>query len=297
MDSEGDAGGDDPSSPTLKTAPDEQFPRTSELPLQSPLYWVAEKDRYLRQPLIRDIEKQTGRALVVYFADTETADVNAQIHPSDDAFMAEVLRPVQGQPYDLLLETNGGYTDATEKMVAQLRSCNMDFRVIVPRRAKSNGTLVALASTQIVMGPASELGPIDPNVVLNPQQAVPAHFLLQIPNADPVLLQSALNAVMQTKKLATSLLQTGMMAADSAEVSNVVEQLATRNHFHSHGSVIDAAEATRLRLSVLSLGADHELWRRIWLLRCLYAHDIRKNGLVKVFEGARISNSLSSVGP
>ena len=32
------------------------------------MFWVQQKDRYLRQLLIRDIEDQTGRRLIVYFA-------------------------------------------------------------------------------------------------------------------------------------------------------------------------------------------------------------------------------------
>src|SRR5947209_11249475 len=46
----------------------EKFPRSTDLPVQSPLFWVEQKDRYLRQLLIRDLEELTGRRLVVYFA-------------------------------------------------------------------------------------------------------------------------------------------------------------------------------------------------------------------------------------
>src|SRR5271170_5145178 len=46
----------------------ERFPRSTDLPSQSPLFWVEQKDRYLRQLLIRDIEEITGRRLLVYFA-------------------------------------------------------------------------------------------------------------------------------------------------------------------------------------------------------------------------------------
>lgn len=269
------------------------FPRGTAVPKQSPLYWVAEKDRYLRQLLIKDIEQATGRCLVVYFADTETRDDAAQIHPSDDAYLAEVLRPVGGRPVDLLIETNGGYTDATEKLVALLRACAPDLRVIVPRRAKSNGTLVALAANAILMGPISELGPIDPNIALGPQNYVPAQFVLQTANVDPFILQVAQYAVAQTRKLATTLLQTGMLSASQpTDIDQVVDKLATRNHFHSHGSVIDADEALSMNLNVTKFGLEDELWQKIWLLRCMYAHDLRQAGLIKIFEGCVLSNSL-----
>lgn len=274
------------------TKSDEQFPRGSALPRQSALYWVAEKDRYLRQLMIRDIQEMTGRQLIVYFTDCETPDTAAQIHPADDAFLAEVLKPAHGKPIDLMLETNGGYTDATEKVVALLRVCAPDLRVIVPRRAKSNGTLVALAAQEIVMGPMSELGPIDPNIVLGPQNQVPAQFVLNSQGVDPVIFQVATYAVAQTRKLATTLLQTGMMANKHLEIDEVVNKLATRDHFHSHGSVIDADEAAALHLNVNKLDVHDELWQKIWLLRCMYAHDLRQSGLIKFFEGAFISNGL-----
>ena len=57
---------------------DEKFPRSDNLPSQSPLFWVEQKDRYLRQLLIRDIEERTQRRLVVYFANRYE---NAQIEP------------------------------------------------------------------------------------------------------------------------------------------------------------------------------------------------------------------------
>lgn len=271
----------------------EAFPRGLAMPKQSPLFWVAEKDRYLRQLLIRDIEELTGRRLVVYFADCERPDGGAQIHPTDDAYLAELLKDVAGGPVDLMIETNGGYTDATEKFVALIRVLAPDIRVIVPRRAKSNGTLVALAGSIIVMGPASELGPIDPNLVLGPGNQAPAQFILQTQNVDPLLHQAAFMAVAQTKKLATSLLETGMMKGrQSAEIADLVEKLATRNHFHSHGSVMDADEALALGLAVEKLDSTDALWERLWLLRCMYSHDMKRANLVKVFEGRLVSNSF-----
>jgi hypothetical protein len=277
--------------------PAEQFPRGSALPKQSPLYWVAEKDRYLRQLMIRDIQGITGRDLIVYFTDCETPDSSAQIHPTDDAYLAEVLKPSHGKPIDLMLETNGGYTDATEKVVALLRVCTPDLRVIVPRRAKSNGTLVALAAREIVMGAMSELGPIDPNIILGPQNQVPAQFVLNTPGVDPVIQQVAAYAVAQSRKLATTLLQTGMMASLPMEIDGVVNKLATRDHFHSHGSVIDADEAKALHLIVNKLDVTDDLWQRLWLLRCMYAHDLRAGGLIKIFEGANVSNALKATAP
>ena len=83
----------------------ECFPRTTETPNQSPLYWVQNKDRYLRQLLIKDIETITKRDLVVYFTDCDKTA--AQIDQSDDVAFYELLDKVNGRAIDLLIETNG----------------------------------------------------------------------------------------------------------------------------------------------------------------------------------------------
>jgi hypothetical protein len=271
--------------------PSDQFPRTTELPRQSPLFWVAEKDRYLRQLLIRDIQALTGRSLLVYFA--TSTDPRSQIAVGDDAYFAELLRDAEGGPVDLLIETPGGFTDATEKIASLLRSLAPDLRVVVPCRAKSNGTMLALVGSSIVMGPCSELGPADPFINVNPTNAIPANFLLGAPNVDPIIQQVAAHAVKQTQKLAEMLLSTGMMQGRSAEqIRAIVDSISTRTQYPSHGAVIDQDEAERLGLTVVKLGSDDELWKRLWLLRCMYDFDAVRSGAVKIFEGPRVSNSL-----
>lgn len=273
---------------------EECFPRGLAMPGQSPLFWVAEKDRYLRQLLIRDIEAQTGRRLIVYFASCASSHGAAQIQPSDDAYLAELLGPNAPEPTDILLETLGGSTDATEKLVGLLRTRAPDLRAIVPCRAKSNGTLLALAAKQVVMGATSELGPIYPLLTIAPQTTVPAHLLLA-EGIEPLGRHAAEDAISQTKKLAQSLLSTGMLAGRSEEeIAEVIDKLAGRDHFHSHGSVIDADEAAELGIVVTKLEPNDQLWQALWLLRCMYAYDLQQHGLIKVFEGRKVSNTLQA---
>lgn len=274
----------------LKTPMAEFFPRSRDLPQQSPLFWVTHKDRYLRQLLIHDIEEQTGRNLVVYFTDCDRSQ--AQIDITDDTFLDELFNGIdKSRGVDLFLETNGGLTDATEKICALLRQRTNDLRVIVPRRAKSNGTVIALCGNRILMSSTSELGPIDPSF-----NGVPVEFVINAPagSVNPIELQIAQTFRKQTKKLAKQLLSTGMMnGKPEPEIDEVVNKLASRDHYHSHGSVIDVTEATALGLSVLNVAVNDELWRRVWLLRTMYSYDCGKNGYSKVFEGLKVSASVT----
>ncbi len=75
------------------------------MPSQSPLFWVQQKDRYLRQLLIRDIEALTKRRLVVYFANRHVD--NADINVGDISNFHELLGDLEGEAADLLLNTGG----------------------------------------------------------------------------------------------------------------------------------------------------------------------------------------------
>lgn len=273
------------------TAEEPAFPRGRALPRQSPRFWVEQKDRYLRQLLIRDIEELTGRALVVYYTDTTT---NAQIDSQDDQYLIELLRDARGAPSDLLLETNGGATDDTEKLASILRAAAPDLRVVVPRRAKSNGTLLALAAGQIVMGMGAELGPMDPLLPSPQGYLVPAQYILEAPDAfDPVLRRFAEQAILQTRKLARALLATGMLRGrTAAEIERVVDRLSSRDTYHSHGSVIDGTEAAAMGLTVATLDPDDPVWGRLWLLRAMYEADTQRGNLSKVFEGRVVSQTV-----
>jgi ClpP class serine protease len=267
--------------------PPDNFPRGKTLPTQSPLFWVSQKDRYLRQLLIRDIQELTKRKLIVYFANRYES---AQIDQRDIALMAELCKDTEKQPADLLLETSGGMTDATEGLISLIRTTIPDLRVIVASAAKSNGTLLGLAAKSIVMGATSELGPIEPQV-----GGVPCTILEapEIAATNFPLHKIGTYALLQTKVLAKRLLAEGMMKGKTeAEIDATVKKLSSRDHFYSHGSVINHQEATQLGLTVEYLPPDDEIWRRVWLLYCMYDHDCRRDRYLKVFEGPSISTSI-----
>jgi membrane-bound ClpP family serine protease len=173
--------------------------------------------------LIRDIEEASGRRLIVYFANHYVA---SEINHRDVAIMPEVLHDLKGAPIDLLLETGGGATDATEGLVSLITNTIPDLRVFVPNAAKSNGTLLCLASRSIVMGTTSELGPIEPSV-----NGIPSTILArdEIKAQNFPLHMFGLYALQQTMALAKTLLANGMMkGADPARIEEAVRVLASR---------------------------------------------------------------------
>jgi hypothetical protein len=64
---------------------------------------------------------------------------------------------------DMILHSRGGRTEVPAKLVPLIRNYCDHFGVIVPFRAHSAATHIALGANEIVMGPMSELGPVDPS--------------------------------------------------------------------------------------------------------------------------------------
>ncbi len=57
----------------------------------------------------------------------------------------------------------------------------------------------------------------------------------------------------------------------------------------SHGAVIDYGEAVSLGLSATYLPPDDEIWKRIWLLYCMYDYDTKADNIGRIIEGERFS--------
>ena len=64
----------------------------------------------------------------------------------------------------VVLDTPGGIVEVVERMVAVLRHAHQNVIVLVPDRAMSAGTVLALSADHIFMDYFSCLGPIDPQV-------------------------------------------------------------------------------------------------------------------------------------
>lgn len=71
-------------------------------------------------------------------------------------------------PIDIILHTPGGIASATQQILHALKHHPGRKTAFVPYRAKSAGTMIALACDEIVMGTSAVLGPIDPQYAWMP---------------------------------------------------------------------------------------------------------------------------------
>lgn len=125
-----------------------------------------EEERSRTVDLISQLQQKRNAKVISYIVSTRQG-VNFQI--ADDAvriiydhLIASGLK--KDEKVDLFLHSFGGVGVVPWKLVNLIREFTTNFEVLVPYKAYSAATLIALGANKIVMHPMGELGPIDPKV-------------------------------------------------------------------------------------------------------------------------------------
>lgn len=236
-----------------------------------------------RVNLIDRLEQLRNSKVLVYFSHATL----------DDTILIPLYNQLKEigytQKIDLFLHSYGGAVDTPYKVVMLIREFCEEFAVIVPFVAKSAASMLVLGADEVVMGPISELGPIDPLVkhpvykdILVPVQAVwhcldylqrsiinskdpeVASFMVTslLDKLDPWLIGDYEKTIKASQQYANILLSSYMLKNEPERVQNVTRVL-TEGYF-SHGYPIGRREAKDLGLKVYA--ADGELWDVIWEL-------------------------------
>lgn len=189
----------------------------------------------------------------------------------------------------VILYTRGGDTNTPWPLITALRE-HCDFlQVLIPYCAHSSGTLFSLGADQIVMGPFSNLSPIDPTVVngFNPMdpggsgnrtpiavEDVLAYlelvkdsvrgrssrskaFEALANHVHPLALGNVRRSISQIRKLAKKLIELHSPDITKRELIAIVESLTTEFYTHSH--LIGRQEARSLGLKVVNANAEQLL--------------------------------------
>ena len=115
------------------------------------------------------ISKHRGDATVIFYASAflQKAADNVSITREDiNGFMNALYEAPTDKGLALILHTPGGDPNAVESIVEYLHSKFDRIDVIVPYLAMSGGAMISLASDLLVLGRQSQLGPIDPQLVI-----------------------------------------------------------------------------------------------------------------------------------
>ena len=194
----------------------------------------------------------------------------------------------------VMLCTLGGDGETALRLVRQAQSRCKELTVIVPDQAKSAGTLFVLGADRVLMGPTSDLGPIDPQFRLqsgafasgkaiiaavedaerriqaNPE-TYPLHASL-LNDITALLVQQAKDAIARTGDQLQEALAC-VKARDESQIAALATKLEEPliKNPQSHGTAISAGDAKDLGLPVDAASDSEPQWHNIWRMWAKYA--------------------------
>lgn len=252
-----------------------------------------------RREIISKLEELRESRLVVYFGGDRPL-VSSQI--ADDAIrpMYDHLLDIVGEAtkidkLDFFVYSLGGAMETPWKIVSMLREFCNELHIIIPYKAYSATTLLALGADKIWMTRKAELGPVDPSLSFEFSPDRPPPFLLRSLAVEDVASyvkfmrdragltdQTALAGAMGTlaekltppllgrieriynhiRLVARKLLALSHPPLEDAKVDTIVETLTEKTYVHGHG--IGRKEAKDIGLRIEELTAEEEAL--VWAL-------------------------------
>ena len=242
-----------------------------------------------RRQLFVDLASDLDRPVITFFTSFRypVAMIDEDVQALED-----LLRTLDlSKGVAVMICSPGGSGLAAERMINVLRSYSGtgEYWAIVPGKAKSAATMVCLGASRIFMGPASELGPVDPQIVFR-EQVVPVHHVINsykqlfegaeqtTGNIEPYLQQlanydaSMISHLETEQDLATDIavryLQNGGMLAEKSErkIKEAIKVFLLPQHTKAHGRPIYHKEAKDCGLDVEVVDTGSDRWNLIYEL-------------------------------
>ena len=244
-----------------------------------------------RISLIQEIQNIRQSKVICYLTGDRVGAPGIQIN-------SEMLRPLYEhirdwgyngvEKIDLYLYSRGGAVDVPWPLITMLREYCKELNVLIPFRAHSAATLIALGADSIVMGKKGELGPIDPifsrrmndqdevipvedvmsyvgflkeRVGLGDQTALAnmAHILAD--KLTPWTLGSMYRTNSHIRNIARKMLASHNEPLDEQKTNAIIETLAEKTYFHGHAIGRKEAEGIGLKIVRAPEQIDNLMWR------------------------------------
>jgi hypothetical protein len=238
-----------------------------------------------RYDLIKAIEAERGSKVITYFlGDRQSPQMPLLAQIAEDAVrpIYDHLRALpKASKVDLFLYSVGGLTEVPWRIVTMIREFAEEFSVLVPYKAASAATMIAIGADKIVMGRKGELGPIDPQLQvrrkgeggtvvqeqiavediisyfrfarekagLSDQSALVAPFSALTGKLDQPWILGGINRIhAHIRSVARKLLTARKQPPDEQRIQVIIDSLAEKTYQHGHA--IGAKEAEEVGLNV-----------------------------------------------
>jgi DNA-binding NarL/FixJ family response regulator len=288
-----EAGGEDsqaPSSTASSSGDDAAAIERPPHPRQSPVYHALHADRYHRQELIRAYEQATGAKFV---AALDYIDIDFVLNLEE-----HLINEKGDRELHLMLRSPGGDGEQAIRAIRVLQSRCSRLVLVIPDMAKSAATLLALGADEIRLGPASDLGPIDPQMMIGGRWFAAKAVLAAVEQAEDSVkaeraltplwasllaevtaldVQSAKAELERTTPMIRQALSYRTQPPNEAQTEDLVRALvaALQEEPTSHGASLGPTELQRLQLPVVQMDPNSWEWQCIWRLWTLYWVQIR----------------------
>ncbi len=274
-----------------------------------------------RKKQLSRISKLRGGRAILTFASAMTKQAPIAIDYDDRVPILDQLGNLKGDKIDVILETPGGSAEIVEDIVEQIRNKFSEVAMIVPGHAKSAGTIMVMAGDEILMEPASALGPIDAQVVQGGKR-FSAHAFLEglekikqdverqnrlnlayvpiLQNISPGEIQTCENALSFAKTLVTEWLSkykfkfwethsgTGELVTDHEKkkrAQEIAETLCDHGRWLAHGRSITINDLRdEMRLKVTDFTDDAKLCDAIRRYYTLLKMSFDTTNIFKIYE-------------
>lgn len=239
---------------------------------------------------LQQLEALRQRRVLLYI--TEDRSPAKLIDDPDIDIFYHCLQTLGGTDrLDLVLHTMGGKVSVSHRIHKLLRSYAHHIDVLVPRKARSSGTLLCLGANNVVMTPVAELSPLDPHIASgDAASAMPSSisaedirtlremaetwfglqseasrvevFRVLGERVFPTTLSSFFRADQQMRQIANELLQC-QLPDQSQLCEQIIERLITG--YYAHDTKISLSEAQDAGLRATAATAEEEqLLIRLW---------------------------------
>jgi len=265
-----------------------------------------------RKRLYSELEKEIGIPIISFF----TSFTYAVMLEDNDADMLEgVLQKCDlSEGFALLLSSPGGSGLAAERIINICRSYSGkgEYTVIIPGKAKSAATMISLGASKIIMGKTSELGMIDPQIVIKKEEEEPKWFsvynivksyqelfgkavkekgnlqpyLQQLANYDERDIAEYRSALSLSEDIAVKSLEAGMLSGlTEEETKKKIEIFLTPEKGKKvHGRPIYAQDALDCGLNVEIRNVKERFWSVVYELYIRLNSHVSTNNVAKCIE-------------
>jgi hypothetical protein len=250
-----------------------------------------------RQQIIKEIEELRASKVVTYIT-SDRPGITSMIDPTDLREIFDHIKDIpQNTKIDLFIYSRGGNSVTAWALANLIREHSNNFNVLIPYRAHSCATAIAIGSNEIVMGRMGELGPIDPTLsafvdnkkvdvstedlssyiaflkekfgIRREKQTIQA-FSQLAENVKPLLLGRAYRSYLKARDDAMKLLK--LHLSDEKKVKNIAEYLVEKLYAHDH--IINRKEAKE-HIDLNITFANGDLENKMWELYLEYEKELK----------------------